>query len=115
MIAQIPLLFYGSSAGKEPVRNWLKAMERDDRLAAGQDLQRAQYRWPIGMPLCRAIGNGLWEIRTNLPGGMAARVFICFHGGRLVALHDFIKKTRKTPDDELRIARRRQKEIEDGE
>lgn len=107
---KIPLLFYRGAADREPVRDWLMTMERDDRLAVGQDLQRAQYRWPV----CRAMGNGLWEVRTHLTGGIAARVFICFQDGKLIALHGFVKKTRKTPDDELRTARKRQKEIEDG-
>ena len=79
------------------------------------DLMRVQYRWPVGMPLCRPMGGGLWEVRTSLPSKTIARVLICFHDGVLVALHGFIKKTQKTPDEELKIARRRMKEVEDGE
>jgi phage-related protein len=111
---KIPLVFYRTAAGNEPVRAWLKAMDRDDRLEVGADLQRVQYRWPVGMPLCRALGDGLWEVRTNLPGKTISRVFICFHGGVLYALHGFVKKTQKTPDGELAIARRRKREVEDG-
>ena len=106
-----PLVFYRSSAGKEPVREWLKAMAAPDRLAVGQDLMRAQWRWPVGMPLCRAMGQGLWEIRTELPSQRIARVLLCLDEGALVALHAFIKKTQKTPDDELALARKRQKEL----
>jgi hypothetical protein len=73
------------------------------------DLMRAQWRWPIGMPLCRPMGDGLWEVRTELPSRKIARVLFCVHEGRLVALHGFIKKTQKTPDDELKKARKRQK------
>ena len=76
------------------------------------DLMRAQWRWPIGMPLCRPMGDGLWEVRTELPIRRIARVLFCVHAGRLVALHGFIKKTQKTPDEELKKARKRQKEIE---
>jgi phage-related protein len=72
---------------------------------------RAQWRWPAGMPLCRAMGGGLWEIRTDLPGRIS-RVLICYHRDHLVALHGFIKKTRKTPDDDLALARKRKKELE---
>jgi phage-related protein len=89
-------------------------MNRAARLEIGADLQRVQYRWPVGMPLCRALGNGLWEVRTSLPDKTVARVFICFHDGALYALHGFIKKTRKTPDDDLAIARRRKNEVEHG-
>lgn len=111
MTQKTPLRFFRSSAGKEPVRYWLKALEEPDRRAVGQDLMRAQWRWPVGMPLCRAMGQGLWEIRTALPSNRIARVLLCFHAGGLVALHGFIKKTQKTPDSELALARQRQKEL----
>ena len=107
-----PLVFYRSSTEKEPVREWLKALDTADRLAVGQDLMRAQWRWPVGMPLCRAMGQGLWEVRTELPSKRIARVLLCLDEGVLVALHAFIKKTQKTPADELALARKRQKEME---
>jgi len=109
---KIPLVFYRTSSGGEPVRDWLKELNPDDRKAVGMDLMRAQWRWPIGMPLCRPMGDGLWEVRTELPSRRIARVLFCVHAGRLVALHGFIKKTQKTPDEELKKARKRQKEIE---
>ncbi len=106
-----PLVFYRSSSGKEPVRDWLKGLDPPDRLAVGQDLMRAQWRWPVGMPLCRAMGQGLWEVRSELPSSRIARVMLCLDGGVLVALHAFIKKARKTPEVELSLARKRQKEL----
>jgi len=107
-----PLLFYRSGSGKEPVREWLKELDATDRQAVGRDLMRTQWRWPVGMPLCRAMGQGLWELRTELPSNRIARVLLCLDEGVLVALHAFIKKTRKTPDDELAVARKRQKELQ---
>ncbi len=106
-----PLVFYRSTAGKEPLREWLKGLDAGDRSAVGQDLMRAQWRWPVGMPLCRPMGQGLWEVRTELPSSRIARVLICLDEGVLVALHGFIKKTQKTPDDELALARKRMKEL----
>lgn len=108
---KVPLRFFQSSSGKEPVREWLKSLDEPDRRVIGQDLMRAQWRWPVGMPLCRAMGQGLWEIRTDLPSSQIARVLVCHHEGVLVALHSFIKKTQKTPDSELALARKRQKEL----
>jgi phage-related protein len=64
------------------------------------------------MLLCRPLGNGLWEIRTDLPTNRTARVLLCVCRDHLVALHGFIKKTRKTPDEDLEIARKRKKELE---
>ncbi len=71
-----------------------------------------RLRWPVGMPLCRPMGKGLWEVRTDLRSNCRARVLICFYQDRLVALHGFIKKTRATPKDGLALARKRQKELE---
>ena len=69
-------------------------------------------RWPVGMPLCRPMGKGLWEVRTDLPGNRTARVLICLYQDHLVALHGFIKKTRATREADLALARKRQKELE---
>jgi phage-related protein len=107
---KIPLIFYRTAAGSEPVRDWLKELDEAERQAIGKDLLRA--RWPVGMPLCRAMGNGLWEIRTDLPTKRTARVLVCLYREHLVALHGFIKKTRATPDEDLTTARKRKKELE---
>jgi phage-related protein len=90
----------------------LKGLAVDERQAIGRDLLRAQWRWPVGMPLCRPLGKGLWEIRTDLRMNRTARVLLCLYRGHLVALHGFIKKTRATPDEDLALARKRQKELE---
>jgi phage-related protein len=109
---KIQLLFFRNNAGSEPVRDWLKGLDEVERRAIGTDLLRAQWRWPVGMPLCRPMGRGLWEVRTDLPGNRTARVLVCFYQDRLVALHGFIKKTRTTPEGDLALARKRQKELE---
>ena len=93
------------------MREWLKDLPEGERQAIGKDLLRAQWRWPVGMPLCRPMGNGLREIRTDLPSKRTARVLICFHSAHLVALHGFIKKTRATPDEDLALAQKRLKEL----
>jgi len=93
------------------VREWLKELPGEERQTIGKDLLRAQWRWPAGMPLCRAMGSGLWEIRTDLPTKRTARVLICLYRER-VALHGFIKKTRVTPDADLTLAHKRKKELE---
>jgi phage-related protein len=112
--SRIELSFYRTEAGNEPVRAWLKSLSDPERREVGLDLQRVQFRWPVGMPLCRPMGNGLWEVRTSLPNGTISRIFICFHAGQLIALHGFIKKTQKTPADDLKLALKRKKEVENG-
>ncbi len=109
---KIPLVFYRTEAGSEPAREWLKELPEAERHVIGKDLLRAQWRWPVGMPLCRPLGNGMWEVRTDLPTRRTARVLLCFCRAHLVALHGFIKKTRTTPESDLAVARKRQKELE---
>lgn len=111
---KIELLFFRTANGNEPVRHWLIGLPLDHRRLVGQDLQRAQYRWPVGMPLVRPMGKGLFEVRTDLPDGNIARVLFCFHDGELIALHGFIKKSQKTPQPDLKLARQRQKDVEHG-
>ncbi|QOT74658.1 type II toxin-antitoxin system RelE/ParE family toxin (plasmid) [Sphingobium fuliginis] len=111
---RIELVFYRTEAGNMPVRDWLLGLDEAHRREIGQDLQRVQFRWPVGMPLVRPMGKGLFEVRTSLPDGTIARVLFCFHGGELYALHGFIKKAQKTPAGDLDIARKRQKEIDNG-
>src|ERR1700733_11067915 len=101
---KIELVFFETPAGRQPVLDWLKELPREDRHAIGQDLMRVQWRWPVGMPLCRSLGKGLWEVRSSLPSDRIARVIFCAHEGELVALHGFIKKSQKTPQDNLNLA-----------
>jgi len=108
---KIPLIFFRTKTGREPVREWLQRLPVVERQAVGRDLLRAQWRWPVGMPLCRPLGKGLWEVRTDLPTDRTARVLLCVYREHLVALHGFIKKTRTTPQEDLVLARQRQKEL----
>ena len=109
---KIPLVFFRTGNGSEPVREWLKGLVEVERHAIGRNLLRAQWQWPVGMPLCRPLSGGLWEVRTDLPTNRTARVLLCIYRGHLVALHAFIKKTRTTPEDDLALARKRQRELQ---
>jgi phage-related protein len=93
------------------VREWLKELPEADGHAVRRDLLRAQWRWPVGMPLCRPLRGGLWEVRTDLPARRTARVLLCLYREHLVVLHSFIKKTRATPAEDLALARKHQKEL----
>lgn len=104
------VFFQESGSGKEPVRDWIKDLTKKDQKIIGHDLMVVQYNWPLGMPLVKNIGKGLWELRSNLTN-MIARVIFIQKKDRIVLLHAFIKKTQKAPDNELDTARRRLKEI----
>jgi phage-related protein len=107
----IPLAFWKSAAGREPVRDWLKSLTRTEKHVIGRDIAKVQFGWPIGLPLCRALSGGLWELRSSLPSKKETRVLFGFHDGVLIALHGFIKKSRTTPADDLALARQRLKEL----
>ena len=109
---RLTVAFYRSKAGSEPVRDWLRELRAEDRQALGRDLRLVEIGWPVGMPLCRPLGDGLWEVRTRLSGNSIARILFCAAEGYMVLLHAFIKKTQKTPQADLEVARARQKEIE---
>ena len=108
---EVPVRFYCSGSGKEPVREWLRGLDSADRHTIGLDLMRVQFGWPIGMPLVRSLKDGLWEVRSSLPSQRIARVVLCFHDETLIVLHGFIKKTQKTPADDLALAKRRMSEV----
>ena len=108
---EIPVRFYRTEAGREPVLDWLRELDKDDRRTIGLDLMRVQFGWPIGMPLVRSLQEGLWEVRSNLPSRRIARLILCFHESTLVVLHGFVKKTQKTPTEDIALAKRRMKEI----
>jgi len=108
---EVPVSFYCSETGREPVREWLRGLDEGDRHAIGVDLMRVQFGWPIGMPLVRSLQDGLWAVRSALPSQRIARLAVCFHDGMLIVLHGFIKKTQKTPADDISLARRRMAEV----
>lgn len=109
----IAVVFYQTSAGNEPVRDWLKdEVSDEERRIIGTDIKTVEYGWPIGMPVCRPMGGGLHEVRSSLPGNRIARVLFCVEDGQMILLHGFIKKTRATPKADLDLAKDRKKEIE---
>jgi len=82
-----------------------------DRRVIGYDIATAEFAWPVGMPLCRSLGRGLWEIRSSIRNGRMARIIFAVVDEQMVLLHGFVKKTRKTPKPELDLALQRMKEI----
>jgi phage-related protein len=110
-LKKLPAAFYRMASGSEPVREWLKDLSHDDRRTIGHDVGTAEFGWPVGMPLCRSLGSGLWEVRSNLSHGRIARVIFCVHANNMVLLHGFEKKTQKTPKPDLEIALKRKKEL----
>lgn len=106
MSPRLQVFFFRTGAGREPVREWLKNLPKEERKIIGEDIMTVQFRWPLGMPLVDNLGSGVWEVRTRLPTRIA-RVLFFVHEDELVLLHGFIKKTRKTPPEERALALKR--------
>ena len=109
-LTPISLQFWRSDSGREVARDWFRSLPDQDRHVVGSDLRRVQFGWPIGMPLVKPLGDGLWELRSSLPSRREARVLFTADERGIVVLHGFIKKSQKTPRSELVLARKRMKE-----
>jgi len=102
----ISVVFFRLDSGREPVRDWLKGLDREFRRVIGEDIKTLQFGWPVGMPLARKIAENLWELRSKLSRDIA-RTFFTIYEQQIVLLHGFVKKSQKTPPKELAIAKRR--------
>ena len=108
------VIFYETSAGNDPVREWLKSLPKADRAQIGSDIWKAQSEWPIGMPHVRGLGKGLYEVRSNLSDGIAWTIFFV-EDDEMILLHGFIKKTQKTPAEVLVLALKRKRNYEQNQ
>lgn len=104
---KITVVFFRSDNGVMPVRDWLLSLSDSDRRTIGEDIKTVEFGWPVEMPIARPMGNGLYEVRSDISGGAQARILFTIYRGNMVLLHGFIKKTQKTPVNDLRTARRR--------
>jgi len=111
VLKKLPASFFATSTGKEPVREWLRDMAIADRKEIGIAIATAEYGWPIGMPLARSMGRGLFEIRVDLAGKRTARVLVAVAENDMILLHGFIKKSRKTPRADMELALKRLREF----
>lgn len=104
--------FYVSANGSMPVREWILGLDPDDRRVIGKDIQKVEFGWPIGMPYCRPLGRGMWEVRSHISSKRIARTIFGIVAGDMVLLHAFVKKTQKTPPQDIELAFKRMKELE---
>ncbi len=100
------VVFFSTDAGSEPVREWLKSLPREETKILGEDIKTVQWSPIWRKPLVDSLGAGLWEVRTTLPNTIA-RILFFEHGGEMILLHGFKKKTRQTPHEAIKLARAR--------
>ena len=113
--------FYRTPAGARPVREWLLSLPREVRREIGADIERVQWQWPIGKPLVDGFGGGLYEVRTShdreqyrvlfyVAGDTLVLVHAGSEQGTMVLVHGLHKKTQRTPQAAIALARKRMKE-----
>lgn len=111
---RLQVVFFMTHSHREPVREWLMSLDKEDRKTIGEDIKSLQFGWPLGMPLVRKMGTDLWEIRSQLPNRIA-RVIFTVQDDNMVLLHGFIKKSQKTLKAELNLAKRRLTQFKEHE
>jgi phage-related protein len=110
---RLEVVFFRSTSGGEPVRDWLKALDQSSRKSIGEDIKTVQFGWPLGMPLVKKIDADLWEVRSQL-NRRTARVIFTVQSDYMVLLHAFIRKSQKTPPADLNTARKRLAQLLDS-
>ena len=105
--------FYATASGPMPVREWLLTLSKHDKIEIGADIANIEFNWPVGPPQCKHLEDGIFEVRTRISSGRTARVLFFIRNDQMFLLRAFIKKTRKTPGQELELAKKRKKEIEE--
>ena len=113
-IARLEAIFFRTSNGREPVRDWLLSLPKEDRRHIGEDIAYVQFKWPIGKPRVDHLRASVWEVRSTLDNRIARTLFAVV-GGRMLLLHGFIKKSQQTPEAEIELAMKRYKEWQRGE
>ncbi len=108
----IDVQFYKTDIGNVPVREWLKKLPPQDRKIIGDDIRTVEFGWPLGIPLVRKIDTDLWEVRSKLSNNRISRVLFTIYSDMMILLHAFIKKTAKTPVNDLGIAKQRMSKFE---
>ena len=103
---QLKVAFFRTDRGSEPVREWLKSLSPAEKRIIGEDIKTIQFGWPLVMPVVRKMEAGLWEVRSRLVNRIA-RVLFTVKDSKMILLHGFIKKSDKTPQDDINLARQR--------
>lgn len=108
---RVHAFFYKTENGREPVREWLKEMSLQDKKSIGEDISAVEYLWPIGYPQVSKIDANMWELRSKISDKRISRIFFTIIFDKMILLHGIVKKSQKTPKQDLEFARGRLKKI----
>lgn len=111
---KLQAVFFKTEQDNEPVRDFLKGLPPDDKKTVGADIMAVEMSWPIGYPTVRKLDTDLWEVRTNISDKRICRVMFTVSGNKMVLLHAFIKKTQKTPKEDMELGKKRRNQVLGG-
>lgn len=89
--------FFKTEQGNEPARDFLRALPLEDKKSVGADIMAVEMLWPIGYP----------KVRSDISDKRICRVMFTVESKKMILLHAFIKKTQKTPKDDLELGKAR--------
>lgn len=98
--------FFETESGSQPCRDFILTLDREDKKEIGAKIFEVQQGFPMGLPLVRKMDTNLWEIRISISDGIC-RIFFTIAGNIIILLHGFVKKSQKTPQNELETAKKR--------
>ena len=104
---KLKVVFFKTEQNNEPVRDFLKSLSSKDKKSVGADIMAIEMLWPIGYPTVRKLDTDLWEVRSDISDKRICRVMFTVSEKRMVLLHAFIKKTQKTPKDDMELGKKR--------
>jgi len=99
--------FFKTEANNEPVRDFLKVLSTEDKKSIGADIMAVEMSWPIGYPTVRKLDKDLWEVRSDISDKRISRIFFTISENKMILLHAIIKKSQKTPKEDLELAKKR--------
>lgn len=107
------VVFYKSSAGNEPVREWLLGLDKDDKKIIGTNIKLIELSGELKPPQVKKIDtqNKLWEVRSYLASDKIARVLFTLRSKKMILLHGFIKKSQKISQQDKQVALMRLKKL----
>jgi phage-related protein len=107
------VLFYETASGNQVILDFIRELSAEERKIVGENLKTVQIGFPMGLPLCRPLGDGLYEIRSSLPSKREFRLIFFFDRTRqvLLVVHALFKKSAKLPKADLDLARKRKEEF----
>ena len=107
--------FFKTEPNNEPVRDFLKALSPEDKKSVGADIMAVEMLWPIGYPMVRKLDTDLWEVRTGISDKRICRVMFTINGNAMILLHAFVKKTQKTPKEDMELGKKRRNSVLGGQ